>query len=85
MQQDFFVRENFDGIILHFCTEFAVGNFAPSCCESAFGKARLAMLKRFFGLFQVVFQGIWLEMLIFLNAILAFLLSGGLLLIACGS
>ena len=39
----------YENIYFAYSPEFTVGNFAPKCCEPAFGNARFAILK-FFGL-----------------------------------
>ena len=45
--------------------ELAVGNFAPTCCDPAFGKARLAIIKYCLVCFSLLLMGIWRRMLIF--------------------
>ena len=42
----FFAYEKNSNWVYSACSpEFAVGNFAPTCCEPAFGKARIAILQ----------------------------------------
>ena len=61
--------------------ELAVGNFTPTCCEPAFGKARLSQYYSFFWCvsFRLFLWEFCYKCCFFVNSILAFLLSGGLL------
>ena len=44
--------------------EFAVGNFTTTCCEAAFGKAKLSILKCFLACCSLVFMVSLREMLL---------------------